>query len=369
MGEYKKLPGRGRKGGGGGVLVAPVLCKLYTGSDHLLQVETTRITESYRRFYYRDIQGFVVRRTRRDLALNIIFGALLLMFGLGAYATGRDEPETVVVWCFFAVPCLLILIFNLLAGATCRTSVFTAVGQDELGSLSRLRRARKVLSEIRALIDAAQGPLDPQSAITQEGYVRLPDNPVARPFALSPERAARAGYRGGMHIAFFSILIGAAAACVPDIFFDGSAWFLLQLACALAGLVFAILALVRGHESTLRSRLSAITWTGAGFLLIWLIAAYVVTTVLLVSTTTGISPASQPDYAVAIEKYAALSASEHPPVFVALVISAAGFGFLGTLGLILVSAARRTTRPAPDSMIPPPNPEGSSPSIHPPPTP
>src|SRR5690242_8964250 len=38
---------------------------LWMGDDHLLLVDSTRFSESYKRFYLRDIQSIIVRRTPR----------------------------------------------------------------------------------------------------------------------------------------------------------------------------------------------------------------------------------------------------------------------------------------------------------------
>jgi hypothetical protein len=57
----------------------------------------------------------------------------------------------------FAVP----LLINNLLGPSCVCHLRTAVQTEELSSLNRLRRARKLLNRIRPLIAAAQGELSP----------------------------------------------------------------------------------------------------------------------------------------------------------------------------------------------------------------
>jgi hypothetical protein len=54
---------------------------------------------------------------------------------------------------------LAFLVANLLLGPTCVCHLKTAVQTEELPSLRRLRRARKVLARLRPLIVAAQGEL------------------------------------------------------------------------------------------------------------------------------------------------------------------------------------------------------------------
>ena len=57
--EYKKLAGSGRSF----ISVNTV----WMGRDHLLAVETVGYTEHYRRFYFKDIQAFLVQRNRHRM--------------------------------------------------------------------------------------------------------------------------------------------------------------------------------------------------------------------------------------------------------------------------------------------------------------
>ncbi len=60
--DYTRLPGRGLRYGGFR-LFSRAICTLWMGADHLLLVDRTGYTESYKRFYFADIQAIVVRRT------------------------------------------------------------------------------------------------------------------------------------------------------------------------------------------------------------------------------------------------------------------------------------------------------------------
>ena len=67
---YRKFPGRGSG-------VVNVLT-LWEGDTHLLLVNSWPTGESYRRFFFADIQAIILRRTKRRLVFNIILGVLLL---------------------------------------------------------------------------------------------------------------------------------------------------------------------------------------------------------------------------------------------------------------------------------------------------
>ena len=58
---YLALPGRGIYSHIS--IVSTTVCRLYLADDHLLQVAQDRLTETYLRFYFRDIQAFLIRRT------------------------------------------------------------------------------------------------------------------------------------------------------------------------------------------------------------------------------------------------------------------------------------------------------------------
>jgi hypothetical protein len=155
--EYRKLPGRGA--------TLTHYVRLYAGADHLLQVASTGFTESYKRFYYRDVQAITLRKTYVGKAANALLGATVTVLGVPALFT--STPVTIVLASlagFFAIG----LGANIALGATCICQIRTAVQQEKLASLSRLRRARRALERLKPLITAAQGEL---SSTHLEGIV------------------------------------------------------------------------------------------------------------------------------------------------------------------------------------------------------
>jgi hypothetical protein len=142
---------------------------LWLGKDHLLCVDSSGYTETYKRFYFRDIQAVILMASKRRAIWNWVLGpltAILLVLLLGSLPyTGSTGPNSnlgeIVFFAFlgfvFAVP----LLINNLLGPSCVCHLRTAVQTEELSSLNRLRRARKLLNRIRPLIAAAQGELSP----------------------------------------------------------------------------------------------------------------------------------------------------------------------------------------------------------------
>ena len=169
-------------------LVTRSRTSLWLGPDHLLCVDSTGFTESYKRFYFRDIQVITVQATNRRAVWNWILGllaALCLIAGdLGSLFRNDPSPQVFVfgiLFFVFAVP----LVLNNVFGRTCLCQLRTAVQTEDLASLSRIRKTRKVLDKIRPLIAAAQGELTPEE-ISQ----RLRDERPVTPENIMPERVA-----------------------------------------------------------------------------------------------------------------------------------------------------------------------------------
>lgn len=133
--------------------------QLWRGEDHLLVVDWDGYREYYKRINYRDIQSVVIRKTAEGLIANVLMGVVMLMLiGLGV-AVGDSVGMTIL----FVLAGIfgLFLLGNVLQGATCKCQLRTAVQTEDLHSLARLRTARKALDQLRPMIVAAQGELQP----------------------------------------------------------------------------------------------------------------------------------------------------------------------------------------------------------------
>lgn len=165
---------------------------LWLGDDHLLLVETSGITETYKRFFFRDIQAVTIRRTSRRKIWNWVLSAPLVLCALFVafrafdvrWIDGGEAGVLTVVGVVFGIP----LLINNLLGSTCTCQLRTAVQTEELPSLCRLRKTRKVLAKIRPLIAAAQGQLTAEevSARLRESVVAPPAAPTIPPPSATP---------------------------------------------------------------------------------------------------------------------------------------------------------------------------------------
>src|SRR6058998_2759471 len=112
---YRRLPGREA-----GFLS---YSRLWLGPDHLLVARTAFFSEEYKRFYFRDIQAVVTRRTEFREILNVIFVITGVIFGVLAGFTGSGWQAFLVV---MTVTFFFALIVNWLRGPTCVCHVRTA---------------------------------------------------------------------------------------------------------------------------------------------------------------------------------------------------------------------------------------------------
>jgi hypothetical protein len=150
--EYQRLPGRAMGLAGNWAL--------WLGGDHLLLVARFGYTETYKRFYFKDIQAVTIRRTARATVWNCVLGLLALLFCLPALAT-VDVTGQAMAWILGGFFALLALI-NLLRGTTCVTHIKTPVQTEQVPAWGRLRAVRKGMDRIRPLLLEAQGASFPE---------------------------------------------------------------------------------------------------------------------------------------------------------------------------------------------------------------
>jgi hypothetical protein len=160
---------------------------LWLGSDHLLHVSATLGSEEYKRFYFRDIQAITIISTKRQMVLNIVLGSLLT-FSFSLAMLNRlisqysgPRPLEIAALIVFGLPMLI----NILIGPTCDAHLKTAVQSEELPSLSRLRRAHRVLDRIRPFITAAQGEIPREELVARLRAIAAPSR-MGRPSVTSP---------------------------------------------------------------------------------------------------------------------------------------------------------------------------------------
>jgi len=195
---YTRLPGTRR-----GVLLS---ASLWMGSDHFLLVRNSRFAETYKRFFYKDIQAILVRQAPRFSVPAYWFIACVL------FALTATFEQFLPGWhrSYISLSALAglfvwLMVESLFLSCTCH--VKTAVSSEELTSLFRMRSARQAVSLLSARIEAAQGTLG--SDLIPSGPVQVPEiaaQPAQPEIAQPPSRLAL-----GLSLASFLLLFVDAA--------------------------------------------------------------------------------------------------------------------------------------------------------------
>jgi hypothetical protein len=150
--RYERLPARGY-----GVVNAGTL---WLGPDHLLAVHAFPGGESYRRYFFHDIEAVLMRPTPRRLWINVVAlvlaGLNLLPFLVIVGASGGAGSFAAGLFGVGLLFCLLVAAINTARGPTCEVRIQTAVQCDPVLALHREDAARRVLEIVRARIVAAQ---------------------------------------------------------------------------------------------------------------------------------------------------------------------------------------------------------------------
>jgi hypothetical protein len=147
---YDKLPGDFR-----GFLTRNTL---WLGSDHLLLIDSSRFSETYKRFYLRDIQSIVIRRSARFVIPY--YWALLGLAALIALLVGWAPSRSAIFWTAFVVLAAVgIYLYVASVFHSCTCHLITRANKVELPSLFRRYSARRFVEVMAPRIIAAQGEL------------------------------------------------------------------------------------------------------------------------------------------------------------------------------------------------------------------
>lgn len=170
--ELKRVQRIGRRSVGLGV------SSLWLTNDYLLQVVSYFVSESYQRFYFRQIQAVVHRQSSRRLAWNIVWGGCagigLSLTAAGsrlAVGDGISQEGRIVLWILAGLAALVslaaisFLIINLALGPTCQVYLQTPYGLQRLSAPSRLRQAEALIAALRekSMLAASPAPSSPSS--------------------------------------------------------------------------------------------------------------------------------------------------------------------------------------------------------------
>jgi hypothetical protein len=132
--------------------------QLWLGDDHILLVDSTRFSETYRRFYLRDVQSIIIRRTSGFVVPYywVLLAAaciVLLLISIRHFKEWLFWPPMVVL----AAVAVYLYVANVFRSCTCH--LITRVNSVQLRPLFRLGSAQRFLDQVYPMIAATQGEL------------------------------------------------------------------------------------------------------------------------------------------------------------------------------------------------------------------
>ncbi len=301
-------------------------CTLWLVDDHLLSVDSTGYSEEYTRYYLKDVQAIIARRTARGKVWNVILSLLFAVALFSAISSFERLVTSITVTAgFFVVLSGIPLLYNILRGPTCRCHIQTPLGVHELSSIGRLRTVEKVLTRIRPLIGQFQGTMSKKEIVARASNQPAGFQPRHASVKSAPgqkDDLALSGYGGGFHYAAFFLLVADAAFSIVQIFFNNRPIMAGSTVLNLGLFACLILALVKQKGYRVPQLAGKLVWTAlmmmvAGALFTYFIAIFYLIREMKGAVTSqgeitrilaGIRPIDHPPYAVFVLCYAVLSA-------------------------------------------------------------
>ena len=332
--RYKRLPGRGPRGGGF-VSVALSRCSLYMGDDHLLAVDNNGFSEDYKRFYFSDIQAIITRRTRRGATWSIVLALIIACSLIGALLLEK-EPARIFFW-FFSGTLLVVLFINILRGPTCICHIMTAVQEEQLPSLNRLRVARKVIGKLRLAIERVQGTLRPEEiSIDQKEGIPRPTRATGR-LGQAHARGQQVRHESGiLHLMAFAFLLLDGILIGVELLYHSAIVTGVSSVVTLIYCILIIIALVRQIESDIPGGVRKMTWASLGFVCVSYVLGYILMVSTLVANRHQGIVTQWDVYRIMLD----LSPQDSPLVMGVYAFAAACSLVLGALGLLHVKKHR-----------------------------
>ena len=136
---------------------------LWLGKDHMLVVNNHGYTESYKRFYFSQVQGLILRQTPWGTVQTVLLGILLIGMTAGLIPGLILGWHIAINWTTGGLAGLfgLLALVSMIKGPTCTCTIHTAVQSQRLHALPRVRRAVSALHRLREEIELVQGALWP----------------------------------------------------------------------------------------------------------------------------------------------------------------------------------------------------------------
>lgn len=148
--------------------------QLWTGADHILLAEESTVSQTYRRFYFKDIEGVIVSDTSRHIIYLIVSIVSTIVMARVFSSTGSFADTTSKFLSFTTMGSILLIgIWQLIAGRISSLSIQTKNGPCNLPIRLRHRKMKKLVKKVIPLINSFQlnnDSLEPVSIDKNDDY-------------------------------------------------------------------------------------------------------------------------------------------------------------------------------------------------------
>ena len=250
---------------------------MWEGPDHLLWVERAAMQERYKRFYYNDIQAFVLVKNNNQHLWTFIWGAFALLFGVVALSVSGTPYVSSVCFGF----CILMICVNLLMGSCCKTYIQTAVQREKLRHLVRIKKANKILNQIKTMVEEKQGVLIPDqisqcAKIMDKPAPLQPDSEPTRAEGSQANAARNQSASIPLQWGFFGLLSLVGGIKYSQNWLQSPVMSILEIAGLAILMVLGIITLVRLRGKKASTVLLTFDWIALVLVIIQSIADYII---------------------------------------------------------------------------------------------
>jgi len=153
--EPRRLPGASRFffGLGG-------YAELWLLPHELIYLNGTVFAETHMRFLLRDIQAVSVVPSKQGKYLSLMHVLIIVLVAIVTLVFDQWFPiVAAIIGAFIMALLTASLIYHLIPGPTCSTTIHTRAHKVKLRCLDRSRSTNRALQQLQAAVTAVQGPL------------------------------------------------------------------------------------------------------------------------------------------------------------------------------------------------------------------
>lgn len=324
---YTKFPAKKRKLIGND--------RIWTADDHILLVESTGISERYKRFYFKDIQAIQIIKTRAGFIRLAVAAALLLICVVSGSVVYRyiPKPAFLIPFMVFGVFPILYIIRQVIKGPACKCRIYSSVREEVLSPVDTLKKADKFLAVILPRIEAGQGGLLPDSDIasaknriagkTGPGHG---DGNIRAPRKISKT----------IHQILYFLLIIMGILTIASVLAHSVAVLCVMAVLSFVALAFSVVAVARQAGSFLPVRIKTVTISSLVCLIIHFFAGYIQYLYFFIVYAEKMAAISHNQWQV-IHFFAGVNPFDYPVIVAIDVFFATVYFMLSAMGLIFLS--------------------------------